>query len=401
VDAVHGHNNLHGAVIFPHNIGLGAAGDPDLVQRIGRATAEEMAATGVRWNFAPTVAVPQDLRWGRTYEGYGQDSDLVSRLGSAYVRGPAGGEIERPAGGAGEPQALPGGRRYHLGHSRMLFPIPPGFGFEGENNLFPFKIDQGTRLDEAALREVHLAPYRAALSAGAQIVMASFSSWNGVKMHAHHYLLTEVLKGELGFEGFIVSDWAGIDQVAEDYYQAVVMAINAGIDMSMVPQTYERFITTLRQAVEAGDVPIGCGLALQPQPDHPARPDPLLEQHLQQRGRPVREWLSPACSAATTSGVHEAAQRPQQRRRSTGRSTPSRSGSSGRTCRRWRFRLRLRPARLPGSRTATTSRGATATTGRRSAWPGPRLQDVPPARERLLPYNRNGVLFPRRSAAST
>lgn len=257
VDAVHGHNNLYGAVIFPHNIGLGAAGDPDLVQRIGRATAEEMAATGVYWNFAPTVAVPQDLRWGRTYEGYGQDSDLVARLGSAYVRGLQRERLSDPLAVLANPKHYLGDGATTWGTSRMLFPIPPGFGFKGENNLFPFMIDQGdTRLDEATLREVHMAPYRAALQAGALVVMASFSSWNGGKLHANHYLLTEVLKGELGFTGFIVSDWAGIDQVAEDYYQAVVASINAGIDMSMVPKQFERFITTLMQAVVAGDIPV-------------------------------------------------------------------------------------------------------------------------------------------------
>lgn len=256
VDAVHGHNNLYGAVIFPHNIGLGATGDPDLVRRIGRATAVEVAATGVYWNFAPTVAVPQDLRWGRTYEGYGQDTEMVSGLASAYIQGLHGEQINAP-------QSVLACAKHYLadgaaawGTSRMLFPIPPGYDYEGdEQNRFAFKIDQGnTRLDESELRAVHLPPYIAALQAGARTVMASFSSWNGLKLHAHHYLLTELLKGELGFSGFIVSDWAGIDQVAEDYYTAVVTAINAGVDMSMVPVRFERFITTLTQAVQAGDV---------------------------------------------------------------------------------------------------------------------------------------------------
>jgi beta-glucosidase len=257
VDAVHGHNNLYGAVIFPHNIGLGAAGDDELVQRIGRATAEETAATGVHWDFAPTVAVPQDIRWGRTYEGYGQDSELVGRLGSAYVRGLQGERLDDPLAVLATPKHYLGDGAARWGTSRMLFPIPPGFGFEGLDNRFQFKIDQGnTNMDLGTLRAVHLAPYRAAVEAGAQVVMASFSSWNGLKMHAHYYLLTEVLKGELGFNGFIVTDWAGIDQVAEDYYTAVVLSINAGVDMSMVPMTYERFITTLKLAVEQGDVPI-------------------------------------------------------------------------------------------------------------------------------------------------
>jgi beta-glucosidase len=255
VDAVHGHNNLCGAVIFPHNIGLGAARDVDLVFRIGRATAEELAATGVHWNFAPTIAVPHDLRWGRTYEGYSQDPQWVAKLGAAYIEGMQGELLSHPLSVLATAKHYLGDGGTTWGTSSMLFPIPPGAPLEGENNRFPFMIDQGdTRLDEAKLRAIHLRPYIAAVQAGVQVVMASFSSWNGLKLHAHHYLLSEVLKGELGFSGFVVSDWAGIDQVSTDYLQAVVTAINAGIDMAMVPQDYERFISTLRQAVEQGAV---------------------------------------------------------------------------------------------------------------------------------------------------
>jgi beta-glucosidase len=257
VDAVHGHNNMHGAVIFPHNIGLGAARDPDLVYRIGRATAEEMAPTGVYWNFAPTIAVPHDLRWGRTYEGYSEDARLVAQLGSAYIQGLQGEALDDPLSVLATAKHYLGDGGTAWGSSRMLFAIPPGYSFEGTDNRFAFQIDQGdTRLDETALRGIHLMPYVEAIQAGVQTVMASFSSWNGVKLHAHRYLLTELLKGELGFTGFVVSDWAGIDQVADDYYQAVVTAINAGIDMSMVPFDYNRFIETLKRAVESGDVPL-------------------------------------------------------------------------------------------------------------------------------------------------
>jgi beta-glucosidase len=255
VDAVHGHNNLCGAVIFPHNIGLGATRDPDLVYRIGRATAEELAATGVHWNFAPTIAAPQDLRWGRTYEGYAGDPEWVAELGAAYINGLQGERLSDSVSvlATAKHYLADGGTTW--GSSRTLFAIPPGAPFEGTNNLFEFKIDQGdTRLDEATLRLVHLKPYIAAIQAGVQTVMASFSSWNGIKLHAHHYLLSKVLKGELGFRGFIVSDWAGIDQVSDDYHQAVVNAINAGVDMAMVPHDYERFISTLTQAVEQGQV---------------------------------------------------------------------------------------------------------------------------------------------------
>ena len=257
VDAVHGHNNLVGAVIFPHNIGLGASRNARLAARIGRATAEELAATGVHWNFAPTVAVPHDLRWGRTFEGFGQDTQLVTQLSTAYIEGLQSHSLNQPLSILATAKHYFGDGGTTWGTSRMRFPIPEGYSFENQDGRFDFMIDQGdNRLDEATLRAVHLTPYIAAIRAGLQVVMASLSSWNGLKMHAHHYLLTEVLKGELGFAGFIVSDWAGIDQVSDDYYQAVVTAINAGIDMSMVPVDYERFIFSVKRAVNEGDIPI-------------------------------------------------------------------------------------------------------------------------------------------------
>jgi len=252
IDAVHGHGNLHGAVIFPHNIGLGATRDADLVFRIGRATAEELAATGIRWNYAPTVAVPQDIRWGRTYEGFSEETSLVTTLGTAYLRGLQG-DFGTPLSVLGTPKHFAGDGATIWGTSTTVFPPTPAHGIEEPR---AFVIDQGdTRLDEGMLRAIHLKPYIAAIQAGAQAIMASFSSWNGLKLHAHRYMLTEVLKDELGFSGFVVSDWGGIDQVSSDYYQAVVTSINAGIDMNMVPQDYVRFIRALTQAVERGDVP--------------------------------------------------------------------------------------------------------------------------------------------------
>ncbi len=241
VDAVHGHNNVFGATIFPHNIGLGATRDPDLVQRIGRATALEMIATGIYWNYAPAVTVPQDIRWGRTYEGYSEDTALVTLLGTAYLRGLQGDDLSDPLTVLGTPKHFvgDGGTAWRTGTVDLRF------------------LDRGdTQVDEATLRAVHLPPYAAAIDAGAQCIMVSFSSWNGENLHGHRYLLTDVLKGELGFEGFIVSDWGGIDYVAPDYYDAVVQAINAGVDMNMVPQNYQRFIQTLTEAVENGDVPV-------------------------------------------------------------------------------------------------------------------------------------------------
>jgi beta-glucosidase len=254
VDAVHGHNNVRGATIFPHNVGLGAAADEDLLRRIGRATAAETCATGVRWNFAPCIAVPQDQRWGRTYEGYGEDPALVSRLGAAYIRGLQGDDLAAPDSvlATGKHYAGDGGTTW--GTSTMHFPALPQIGVPEPKR---FMIDQGdTRLDEATLRAIHLAPYSAAVRAGAQTVMASFSSWNGDKLHAHHYLLTEVLKGEMGFAGFVVTDWAGIDQVDPDKYKATVACINAGVDMSMAPFGHLAFIENMKRAVESGDIPM-------------------------------------------------------------------------------------------------------------------------------------------------
>lgn len=237
VDAVHGHNNVYGATIFPHNIGLGATRDADLVRRIGEATALEMAATGIPWNFAPVVAVPQDIRWGRTYEGYSENIDLVSTLGVAFIKG--------LQSGAGQPMlATP---KHFIGDGGTAW---------GTSQASGGKLDQGdTPMDEAALRTRFLPPYQAAIAAGAQSIMVSFSSWNGTKLHAHRYLLTDVIKGELGFQGFLISDWQAIDQIPGDYAADVATAINAGLDMIMVPYDYRRFITTLTTAVETGTVP--------------------------------------------------------------------------------------------------------------------------------------------------
>ena len=249
VDAVHGLGGLVGATLFPQNIGLGAANDPDLMQRIGRATAEETAATGVRWNFAPVVAVPQDIRWGRTYESYGEDPALVSALAAPYIDGlqSAGGSLAFDD--ASTVLATP---------KHFLADGGTAWGTSTTVNMgHAYQLDQGdAQIDAATLRAVHLPPYQAAIDAGAQSIMVSFSSWNGEKMHGNRALLTDVLKGELGFDGFVVSDWQGIDQIPGKYYSDVVTAINAGIDMVMVPYDYVAFINTLTQAVEAGDVPI-------------------------------------------------------------------------------------------------------------------------------------------------
>ena len=248
VDAVHGHGNLYGATIFPQEIGLGASNDPQLVEDIGRATAAEMLATGARWNFAPVVAVPQDIRWGRTYEAYGESTELVSSLASAYIHGLQSGP-EGSGAGTGESIYVLAAGKHYLGDGGTKY------GTSTQNIIKPYLLDQGDmQVDEAAVRSLHLPPYQAAIEAGAMSVMASFSSWNGTKMHAHEELLNDVLKGELDFKGFVVSDWGGMDQIDPDYYKAIVTGINAGVDMNMVPYDYVRFIDAMKQAVAKGDI---------------------------------------------------------------------------------------------------------------------------------------------------
>jgi beta-glucosidase len=241
VDAVHGHNNVKGAVIFPHNIGLGATRNPDLIYQIGQVTALETSITGIKWNYAPVLAVVQDIRWGRTYESYGEDPELVGSLGAAYIQGLQGSDLSAPSSVAAT-------AKHFVGDGGTVW---------GTSELDNYHIDQGdTQVDEETLRAIHLAPYFPALDAGTRIVMISFSNWNGKKMHAHEYLINEVLKGEMGFDGFVVSDWGGIDQVDPDFYTAVVTAINAGIDMNMVPYNAYLYTYALTSAVENGDIPI-------------------------------------------------------------------------------------------------------------------------------------------------
>ena len=246
-DAVHGHNNVCGAVIFPHNVGLGATHDADLVARTAQITARELLATGVHWNFAPAVSVPQDVRWGRSYEGFSEDTALVTALSVAYVRALQ----DLPA-------RVLASIKHFVGDGGTQWGTSPRYAWLTGNWQAPneeYSIDQGiTDCDEATLRAIHLPPYQAAIEAGALNIMVSLSSWNGLKMHAQHHLLTDVLKGELGFQGFLVSDWMGVNQIDEDYATSVVRAINAGLDMVMVPFDYKRFITTLTDAVDRGQV---------------------------------------------------------------------------------------------------------------------------------------------------
>lgn len=251
VDAIHGHNNVVGATIFPHNIGLGATRDADLVERIGRITATELIATGVRWTFAPCVAVPQDFRWGRTYEGYSQYTNLVAELGAACVRG-----LQNTHGA----QAVLACPKHFVGEGETTW--GSGRSYDWIIDQWPaadhdWPIDQGvTEVEEATLRTRHISPYIAAIEAGAMSIMVSYSSWDGLKLHAHKYLLSDVLKNEIGFDGFLVSDWMAIDQIDRDFYTCIVASINAGLDMVMVPFNFRRFVSTLIRSVEEGDVPL-------------------------------------------------------------------------------------------------------------------------------------------------
>ena len=233
VDAVHGHNNVVGATIFPHNIGLGATRNSSLVQNIGRATAEEVSGTGIDWDFAPCLCVARNDRWGRTYESFGETPDLVSSM-ATIVSGLQGSSLAAPG-------SVMATAKHYIGDG----------GTSGG-------VDQGnTQLSETELRAIHLPPFRAAVQRGVGSIMISYSSWNGVKMHGQQFLITNVLKGELGFSGFVVSDWNGIDQIdgqAGFTAAEVRTAINAGIDMVMVPNAWQSFISLLRAEVQAGRV---------------------------------------------------------------------------------------------------------------------------------------------------
>ena len=232
-DAVHGHNNVIGATLFPHNIGLGASGNVDLMRSIGEAIALEVLSTGVAWTFAPTVAVPQDDRWGRTYEGFSEDPILVSKLGKAFVLGLQG-----------EGETLLDGN--HVIATAKHF-MGDGGTFEG--------VDQGnTRISETGLREIHGYPYFDALDACAQTVMASFNSWNGKKLHGYKKLLTDILKADMQFDGFVVGDWNGHGQVEGCSNAKCAQSFNAGVDMFMVPENWKDLLRNTIKQVKSGEI---------------------------------------------------------------------------------------------------------------------------------------------------
>jgi beta-glucosidase len=238
VDAVHGHNNVQGAVLFPHNIGMGATRDAALVQQEEDVARQEVLGTGIHWTFAPCVCVPRDDRWGRTYEGFGEDPSIVAPLAQAAVQG-----FQGPSLGTNSVLAT---AKHYIADGGTTF----GTGSSG------YLIDQGdARISETELRAVHLPPYQSAVTAGVGTVMASYSSWNGVKDHGNGYLITSILKGELGFPGFVVSDWGGVKQLPDaTYADQVAHAVNAGIDMIMVPDDYIGNINAIVSDVTAGKI---------------------------------------------------------------------------------------------------------------------------------------------------
>lgn len=236
-DAVHGHNNVIGATIFPHNIGLGATNNPALMRLIGEATALEVVATGIDWVFAPTLAVVRNDRWGRTYEGYSEDPDIVKAFAGEFITGLQG------VAGTGDlfsPAHVLATAKHYLGDGGTL---------NGD--------DQGdTVVTEEELRDIHAQGYVSALAAGAQTVMASYSSWNGSKLHGDEYLLTEVLKEKMGFNGFVLGDWNGHAQVPGCDNSSCAQSFIAGVDMMMVPWDWKDFITSTITQVQNGTIPV-------------------------------------------------------------------------------------------------------------------------------------------------
>lgn len=235
IDAVHGQSNIIGATLFPHNIGLGATRNPELLRQIGDITALETRVTGMEWTFAPTVAVPQDDRWGRTYEGYSESPDVVASYAAAMVEG--------LQGRVGTPEFLDG--RHVIASVKH---------FLGDGGTTDGKDQGDTRISEPDLVRIHAAGYPPAIAAGAQTAMASFNSVNGEKMHGHRHYLTDVLKGRMNFGGFVVGDWNGHGQVKGCTTTDCPATINAGLDMAMASDSWKGFYETTLAAVKDGRI---------------------------------------------------------------------------------------------------------------------------------------------------
>ncbi|MEA0738416.1 exo 1,3/1,4-beta-D-glucan glucohydrolase [Xanthomonas campestris pv. campestris] len=235
IDAVHGQSNIVGATLFPHNIGLGATRNPDLIKKIGEVTAAETRVTGMEWTFAPTVAVPQDDRWGRSYEGYSESPDVVASF--------AGKMVEGVQGVPGTPQFLDG--------SHVISSVKH---FVGDGGTTDGKDQGDTKVSEATMRDIHAAGYPPAIAAGAQTVMASFNSFNGEKMHGNKVMLTDVLKGRMNFGGFVVGDWNGHGQVKGCTNENCPASFIAGVDMAMASDSWKGIYETELAAVKSGQI---------------------------------------------------------------------------------------------------------------------------------------------------
>ncbi len=243
IDAVHGHNNVLNAVIFPHNIGLGCTRNPLLVERAARVTAEEIRATGINWTFAPCVTVPRDERWGRTYEGFGESPDLARTLGEAAVRGYQRNDLS-------DPLSVLACAKHWIGDGGTSYGT--GKRLKDDERI----LDRGdVKISEQELRDIHMQGYVSAIKAGVGTIMPSYSSWNGVKCSGSKRLLTEILKDELKFEGFLISDYDAIDEMPGDYKSQIETSVNAGMDMFMVPTKYRELFRLLLELVTENRVP--------------------------------------------------------------------------------------------------------------------------------------------------
>ncbi len=237
VDAVHGHALVPGATIFPHQIGLGASGDGALVERVAAATAADIRTTGVNWNYAPNLDLPQDIRWGRMYEAFSDDTNLVSRLGAAYVRG------LQSSSSFGHIPVL-ASLKHYVGLGAMQW---------GTSQNKNFQIDQATTpVDLRALRDEYLPPFAAAIDAGALSVMVGLNTWDGKRLVTNRALITDELKTNLQFKGFVVSDWYGVYEGRQNLFGATVEAVNAGVDMVMLPFDYKNFVRNVTLANRLG-----------------------------------------------------------------------------------------------------------------------------------------------------
>jgi beta-glucosidase len=238
IDANHGHGNVIGATIFPHSIGLGASGDPDLVREVAKATAEEVANTGINWIYSPDMDVALDMRWGRVYETFGSDPEVAGVLGAAYIEGTQSFDL----GG----QKVAAAAKHYVGNGSTKW---------GSAMSKDYFIDQGdSDISEEEMRRIHIAPFQKAVDVGVKSVMVGLNRWNGEKVSADKHLITDILKEEMGFQGFVVSDWYGVYDKESDRYDATVRAINAGVDIAMLPYNYKYFSDSMHKALANGDI---------------------------------------------------------------------------------------------------------------------------------------------------